>query len=119
MVAAGVFNSGLLAHREVPADATYDYATAPAALVERARRIAEICRRHGVSLPQAALRFPFGHPAVRAIAVGARSAEEISENVAMAADEVPTGVWSDLRAENLISSNVPVPLSRGDKKALR
>ncbi|MCX2950157.1 aldo/keto reductase [Lentzea sp. NEAU-D7] len=113
VVAAGVFNSGLLARQEVPADATHDYTTAPAALVERARRIAEICRRHGVPLPQAALHFPFGHPAVRAIAVGARSAAEITENAAMATGEVPAALWSDLRAENLISSTVPVPLPQG------
>ncbi|MEV6716789.1 aldo/keto reductase [Lentzea sp. NPDC051208] len=119
VVAAGVFNSGLLARSEVPADATHDYTTAPAALVERARRIAEICRRHGVPLPRAALHFPFGHPAVRAIAVGARSAAEVTENVAMATGEVSAGLWSDLRAEDLLSSNVPVPLSRCGENASR
>ncbi|SER50741.1 aldo/keto reductase [Lentzea albida] len=117
VVAAGVFNSGLLARHEVPADATHDYTTAPAALVARARRIAGICRRHGVPLPRAALHFPFGHPAVRAVVVGARSAAEVTENVAMAAGEVPAGVWSDLRAENLLSSTVPVPLPKGFEKA--
>ncbi|MEU7481589.1 aldo/keto reductase [Lentzea sp. NPDC042327] len=117
VVAAGVFNSGLLARHEVPADATHDYTTAPPALVERARRIAGVCRRHGVPLPRAALHFPFGHPAVRAVVVGARSAAEVTENVAMAAGDVPAGVWSDLRAENLLSPTVPVPLPKSFEKA--
>ena len=64
IVAAGVFNSGLLARR-TPADgAKYDYGDAPEALVLRARRMAEICERHGTSLPAVALAFPLAHPAV-------------------------------------------------------
>ncbi|GAA2621226.1 aldo/keto reductase [Streptomyces axinellae] len=113
VVAAGVFNSGLLARAEVPADATHDYAAAPARLVGRARRIARVCRRHGTSLPQAALHFPFGNAAVRAIAVGARSAGEIAENAALLDGEVPAGLWADLRAQGLIGSEVPVPQPPG------
>lgn len=109
VVAAGVFNSGLLARDEVPADATHDYTTAPLALLDRARRIAAVCRRHGIPLPQAALHFPFGHPAVHAVVVGARTAAEVTENVALATGQVPAALWSDLLAENLLSANVPVP----------
>jgi D-threo-aldose 1-dehydrogenase len=109
VVAVGVFNSGLLARAEVSADATYNYATAPAALVDRARRIAEVCARHDVVLPQAALQFPFGHPAVRAIAVGARTPAEIRQNAVLFAEKVPAGLWDDLKAEGLLSAEVPTP----------
>jgi D-threo-aldose 1-dehydrogenase len=109
VVAVAVFNSGLLARPEVPADATYDYSAAPAEVIDRARRIADVCKRHGAVLPQAALQFPFGHPAVTAIAVGARTPAEITENAALLADTVPTPLWDDLKAEGLLGPDVPTP----------
>ncbi|MEJ2858760.1 MULTISPECIES: aldo/keto reductase [unclassified Saccharothrix] len=100
VVAAGVFNSGVLARPEVPDDATYDYSTAPAELVDKARRIAAVCARHDVTLPQAALAFPSRHPAVASVLVGARSAEEVHANAAH--PPVPAEVWDDLRSEGLL-----------------
>ncbi|WP_308249766.1 aldo/keto reductase [Sphaerisporangium fuscum] len=100
VVAAGVFNSGLLATED--ATGTYNYGPAPHALVERARRVAAVCRRHGVSLPQAALAFPLRHPAVTSVLVGARSAEEVARNAALTAAPVPEALWADLTEESLI-----------------
>src|SRR3954447_18911423 len=51
VVAAGVFNSGLLARTKPSHTARYDYRAAPAALVQRATRIATVCERHGTTLP--------------------------------------------------------------------
>ena len=65
VVAAGVFNSGVLARDDPPDDAKYDYGEARRESVDRARRIAEICRRHGVSLPAAAIAFPAAPPGRR------------------------------------------------------
>lgn len=97
VVAAGVFNSGLLA-----SGTTYDYGPAPAERVARARRIAEVCGRHGVALPHAAVRFPLRHPAVVSVLVGARSAAEARENAAAFGTPVPDALWDDLRAEGLL-----------------
>jgi D-threo-aldose 1-dehydrogenase len=94
VLAAGVFNSGLLATHDP--HGTYDYAPAPPELLDRARRIARVCERHGVTLPQAALAFPFRHPAVASVIVGARSAAEVTRNAALAAAPVPQALWSDL-----------------------
>ncbi|MBB5892189.1 aldo/keto reductase [Kutzneria kofuensis] len=109
VVAVAVFNSGLLARPEVPTDATYNYAAAPPEVIDRARRIADVCKRHGAVLPQAALQFPFGHPAVKAIAVGARTPVEITENASLLADTVPAELWADLKAEGLLGPDVPTP----------
>jgi D-threo-aldose 1-dehydrogenase len=109
VVAVAIFNSGLLARPEVPADATYNYSAAPAEVIDRARRIASVCKRHGAVLPQAALQFPFGHPAVKAIAVGARTPVEITDNAALLADKVPAELWADLKAEGLLDADVPTP----------
>jgi D-threo-aldose 1-dehydrogenase len=109
VLAAGLFNSGLLASHDVPDDATYDYRTAPADVVGRARRIAAVCSRHGTTLPAAALWFPFGHPAVTGALIGARSEAELTANVAAFAAPPPPEVWADLRAEGLLTAGVPVP----------
>jgi D-threo-aldose 1-dehydrogenase len=109
VVAAGVFNSGLLARHDVPDDATHDYRAAPADLIDRARRIAEVCARHGTTLPAAALWFPFGHPAVTGAVVGARTEAEIRANVAALTAPPPAGLWADLRAEGLLAADAPTP----------
>ncbi|MDH2427707.1 aldo/keto reductase [Sphaerisporangium sp. TRM90804] len=97
VLAAGVFNSGLLATHD--AAGTYDYGPAPRPAVELARRYAAICERYGVTLPQAALHFPLRHPAVTSVLVGARSAEEVRRNAALAAAPVPVELWEALDAE--------------------
>ena len=100
VVAAGVFNSGLLARPDV--GDTYDYRAAPVSLVERARRIAAVCARHGVTLPQAAVWFPFRHPAVVSVLLGVRTAAEMRANAAAFEAPVPDALWDDLRADGLL-----------------
>ena len=109
VVAAGVFNSGLLARDRPPDDARYDYAQAPSELVRRARRIAAICERHGTPLPAAALAFPLAHPAVVSVCIGARSPEQIERNVALYRRPIPPDLWGELKAEGLVREDAPVP----------
>ena len=108
VVAAAVFNSGVLAQSRPAAGATYEYETAPTAVLERANRVADVCAQHGVTLPQAAMAFPFTHPAVAGIVVSMRSAQEVQENVDLFRAEVPAQLWSDLRSEGLVDDRVPV-----------
>ena len=109
IVAAGVFNSGLLARDRPAAGAKYDYQDAPEELVRRAARIAAVCERHGVSLPSAALAFPLGHPAVVSVCVGARSAAQVHRNAELFGAAVPAGLWAELRAEGLLREDAPAP----------
>ena len=109
VLAGGVFNSGLLSRPRPPEDATYDYAPAPLRLLARAIRLADVCERNGVTLPQAALHFPMGHEAVQAILIGARTPEEIEADVALAATPVPAGRWADLVREGLVDPRAPLP----------
>jgi D-threo-aldose 1-dehydrogenase len=109
IVAAGVFNSGLLARAAPADDAMYDYGAASEALIRRARRIAEICERHGTTLPAAALAFPLAHPAVISICVGASSPEQVDRNVRLLRAGVPAGVWEELKADGLLRADAPVP----------
>ncbi|MFI9592121.1 aldo/keto reductase [Nonomuraea sp. NPDC052265] len=101
VLAAGVFNSGLLA---TPAPSgTFDYAPAPAPLLDRAVRIAKTCERHGVTLPQAAMAFPLRHPAVASIVLGARAPEEVLANAALWSRPVPGDLWLELADEGLLT----------------
>ncbi|MEV0624352.1 aldo/keto reductase [Nonomuraea wenchangensis] len=102
VLAAGVFNSGILATSRP--GSTFDYQPAPAPLVERATRIAEVCERHGVSLPQAAMAFPLRHPAVASVVLGARTPEEVTANAALWSRPVPDALWEDLESGGLLSS---------------
>ena len=102
VVAAGVFNSGVLARDAPPDDARYDYGQASAEVVRRARRIADVCRRHGVPLPAAAIAFPLAHPAVVGVCLGARSPSQIEHDLDLYRVATPAALWSELKREGLL-----------------
>lgn len=107
VVIGGVFNSGLLA--DPRPGATYDYTTAPQDLVDRARRLQTIAKRHGTTLRAAALAFPLAHPAVTTVLVGARSPREVRDAAEQFASEVPDAFWREARSTGLLPTEAPVP----------
>jgi D-threo-aldose 1-dehydrogenase len=94
VIAGGVFNSGLLA--DPKPGAPFDYAPAPQTLVDQALRLRTVCERHGVPLRAAALQFPQRHPAITSVVVGARTPQEIEENIALSTLELPEELWTEL-----------------------
>ncbi|GAA1208139.1 aldo/keto reductase [Rhodoglobus aureus] len=104
IVAAAVFNSGLLARDRPPVGANYDYRPAPESLIARVNAIADVCEAHGVQLPAAALQFALGDPAVATVCTGARSAEQVHHNVALSELPIPDALWADLASAGLIDS---------------
>ena len=108
LIIGGPYNSGILAQGAVEG-AKFDYRKAPPGIVERVRRVETVCGRHGTPLKAAALQFPLAHPAVAAVIPGARSPEEVDENLAMAGFEIPADFWSELRQEGLIPDVAPTP----------
>lgn len=103
VMAAGVYNSGILA---TPSPgATYNYEAAPAELVARAQRIADVCARFGVELPAAAIALVDAHIAVEAVVLGASSPEQVRLNVARASVEVPPALWDALVEEGLLRAD--------------
>jgi D-threo-aldose 1-dehydrogenase len=103
VLAAGVFNSGLLATDDLPAGATYNYQPASPEVLARAAAIRDICRRHGVALPVAALAFPARWPEVVSVVAGMRSSQEVAANAAGVAARVPTQLWTELAAAGLVA----------------
>lgn len=106
VIAAGVFNSGLLAAPDP--DSTYDYGPAPGHLVQRSRRIDAVCADHGTTLTAAALAFPLLHPAVVNVTVGLRSPAEVHADLTAHHRPVPADLWRALRDEGLLRPDVPV-----------
>ena len=94
IIAAGVFNSGILANPVK--GATYDYVPASDELLAKAVRIREVLEGHKVSLTSAALQFPLRHPAVKSVLVGCRSAAEVATNIAAFDKTIENKVWDDL-----------------------
>jgi len=109
IIAGGVYNSGILA--DPKHGAHYNYQTAPAELLERARRIRDVCARHDVPLKAAAVQFPLGHPAVACVVIGCRNAAQLDESLEMFALEIPPKLWRDLKAERLLPAHAPTPES--------
>jgi D-threo-aldose 1-dehydrogenase len=103
VIAASVFNSGILADLDAdPAFVKFKYRDPDPSVLDRARRIGDVCSSHGVPLRAAALQFPFTHPAVASVLIGCRTPEEVASDVADLATPVPPGLWSDLAAEGLV-----------------
>ncbi len=94
IIAAGVFNSGILANPVK--GATYDYVPASDELLAKAVRIREVLDGHKVSLTSAALQFPLRHPAVKSVLVGCRSAAEVETNIREFDKTIENKVWDDL-----------------------
>lgn len=96
VVAAAPFNSGLLAYDWPPEGALWDYAPAPPEVLGKARDLARVCRRHGTTLPAAALQFPLRHKAVASVVAGVRTAEQARACAEHFAAIVPEAAWREL-----------------------
>lgn len=107
IVAAGVFNSGILAtgSRGTP---HYDYETAPEPIIRKVAAIEQCCARYDVPLPAAALQFVLAHPAVTTAVIGTGSAERITQSVALARHPIPAAFWYILRERDLLAEDHPV-----------
>jgi D-threo-aldose 1-dehydrogenase len=102
VVIAGVYNTGLLSSARPVSGAKYEYEDAPTELIDRANAIADVCERHGVSLPEAAIAFPLLHPAVLSVVVGVRDAAQMTSNVERYETPIPDALWTELRSRSLL-----------------
>jgi len=121
IVLGGPFNSGILATGAHPSDGSapyFNYAPAPAGIVERVSAIERVCREFGVPLPAAALQFPRAHPAIVCVLPGARSAAEFDEDLRLMRHPIPHPFWRALREQDLVDPRAPLP-GDGAAAALR
>lgn len=98
VAAGGVFNSGISASADPRPGDTYDYAPAAPDVLDRARRLARVCREHGTTLPHAAVHFPLRHQAVRTVLLGMRSPGEVRADLELLRTPPPEALWRELDA---------------------
>ena len=108
VMVGGGFNSGILATGAVEG-AKYNYAPAPAEVIEKVRAIEAVCAEHDVPLPAAALQFVVAHPAIPTFVAGTRTVEQLERNLAWFEHPIPAAFWSDLKAKGLLREDAPVP----------
>ncbi|WP_068088749.1 aldo/keto reductase [Novosphingobium rosa] len=101
LIIGGPYCSGILASGAVEG-AMFGYAPATPDVLARVRKIEQICADFGISLRAAALHFPLRHSAVASVIPGARSLDELTENLAAHAEAVPEDFWQALADAKLI-----------------
>ncbi|MDF1489588.1 aldo/keto reductase [Tessaracoccus caeni] len=102
VVAASVFNSGLLANPRPQRDGRYEYGRLPDELWERLSAIVAVCDAHGVPLPAAAVQFTLREPVVRSVVVGGSRPSQVRQSADWMAQPVPDALWHDLADRGLI-----------------
>jgi len=108
IVIGAVFASGILVSGPTEG-ARYAYNTASPEILDKTRRIQEVCQRHDVPLPAAAMQFPLGHPLVSAIIPGAMEPSHIQTNAKWFQHEIPADMWAELKTEGLLREDAPTP----------
>lgn len=104
IILGGPFNSGILAGGD-----TWNYAKAPDAVMQKARKIKAVCDTYNIPLGAAALRFPLAHPVVSTIIPGPRSQSEMRTILEWFHLDIPAALWSALQDEGLLDKDAPVP----------
>ncbi len=94
---AAPYGSGVLA-KGPDAYPRYAYQDAPPEMVERVRRLAAICARHGVPLAAAALQFSTRDPRITSTVVGMSSPERIEQTLDLLRHPIPDALWPELAA---------------------
>lgn len=108
VVVGGGFNSGILATGAVEG-AKYNYAPAPADIMDKVSRIEAVCAEHNVPLPAAALQFVVAHPAIPSFIAGTRNVAQLQKNLDWFSHPIPAAFWSDLKTKGLLREDAPTP----------
>jgi D-threo-aldose 1-dehydrogenase len=69
----------------------------------------DVAANHGVDLRTAALQFSAAPDVASALVVGCRTEQQILADYTSMRTKIPTEFWADLKAQNLIEQNAPVP----------
>jgi D-threo-aldose 1-dehydrogenase len=81
----------------------------PRPFLEKRKRLREVASNHGVDLRTAALQFSAAPDVAAALVVGASSEQQILADYTSMQTKIPAEFWAELKAQNLIEQNAPVP----------
>ena len=106
IITGGPYNSGILASGAIPG-AFYNYDPAPEKIMNKVKKIDNICREFKVPLKTAALQFPLMHPTHLAVIPGGQSASEMKNNLESINFEIPLELWEALKEAKLLHPKAP------------
>jgi D-threo-aldose 1-dehydrogenase len=92
---AAPYGSGILA-KGPSAYPRYAYQDAGGDIVERARRLEDICARFGIPLAAAALQFSLRDSRIVSTIVGITEPERLTQTLELAAVPIPPELWDEL-----------------------
>jgi D-threo-aldose 1-dehydrogenase len=81
----------------------------PPEVIQKRDRLRAVAARYGVDLRTAALQFSAAASEAVALVVGARSAQQISEDYNSMQVKIPGEFWAELKGERLIEANAALP----------
>jgi len=113
IVIGSPFASGILATGSRVARPLYNYVPAQEPMILKTRRIEAVCARHQVELKAAALQFPLLLPLVSSVIFGATDSAQVEQNLRLAQEPIPRGLWRDLLEEGLIHPDSCPSISSG------
>ncbi|MGB7338212.1 MAG: aldo/keto reductase [Phototrophicaceae bacterium] len=109
IIAASIYNSGILATGTHTSTPRYNHGQAPIEVIERIGRIETICDSFSIPLHVAANQFPLANPAIQSIVVGFQKPSEVQTCLDAIQQDIPPAFWETLQAEHLIISEAPIP----------
>src|SRR5713226_9579063 len=81
----------------------------PTEFLEKRKRLREVAANHGVDLRTAALQFSASPDVAAALVVGASSEQQVLADYTSMQSKIPAQFWAELKSQNLIEQNAPVP----------
>lgn len=115
IVAAGVFNSGILAS-DNPVHSKFAYADPTEEVVERVQLLAATCEAYETPLKAVAMAFPARYAAARSVCIGARTPHEVQTNTDVWGTSLPEELWQELEDIGLIDGAAASPLSTNSQE---
>src|SRR5262245_37359107 len=107
VVIGGPYSSGILA-----GGTRFEYQKAPPEVVAKVDCIKTLAKRYGVPIKAAALQFSLAHPAAAAVIPGASRPDRIAEDHAALKATIPDDFWREMRAQELVAPDAPLPIDR-------
>ena len=92
LILGGPYNSGILAS-DLKSDTTYFYDPAPRSVIEKAKKIKDVCDTFEIPLKAAAIQFGLMHPSVASTIPGPRNPDEVQDNINMLKVNIPSELW--------------------------
>ena len=107
IVIGGPYSSGVLAGGN-----HFEYAPASKEILAKVDKIKALCAKYGIPIKAAALQFSLAHPASAAVIPGASKPSRIQEDHDALKAKIPDDFWRDMRTQNLVAPNAPLPTDK-------